>query len=110
MLIEIFSRKERNDYYWYLMKFWNIFAASEETFNDFSTFNTNFDNQNYEESMLKANKLYSKTKAAAEVRDQYELQLVNYIREKYWKELEFVTNYMSFTISKPAIFLLETIE
>ena len=74
------------------MEFWNIFAASEETFNNYSTFNTNFDNQNYEESMLKANKLYSKIKAAAEVRDQYELQLVNYIRKQIEKELEGVTN------------------
>ncbi|KAG2225828.1 hypothetical protein INT45_007072, partial [Circinella minor] len=58
-----------------LLNFEYIYIASEETFNNYSTFNTNFDNQNYEESMLKANKLYSKIKAAAEVRDQFELQL-----------------------------------
>ncbi|KAI9493907.1 hypothetical protein BDB00DRAFT_821201 [Zychaea mexicana] len=52
-----------------------LHTSSEETFNKYSTFNTNFDNQNYEQSMLKANKIYSKVKEAAEVRDQFELQL-----------------------------------
>ncbi|KAI8139243.1 hypothetical protein BJV82DRAFT_627738 [Fennellomyces sp. T-0311] len=52
-----------------------LHTSAEETFNNFSTFNTTFDNANYEENMLQANKLYAKTQKAIEVRDQYELQL-----------------------------------
>ncbi|CEP13308.1 hypothetical protein [Parasitella parasitica] len=47
----------------------------EETFNAYSSFVSAYDNSNYEETMVKANKIYAKTKKAAEERDYYEMQL-----------------------------------
>ncbi|KAI8643790.1 hypothetical protein BD408DRAFT_414217 [Parasitella parasitica] len=47
----------------------------EDTFNAYSTFVSTYDNSNYEETMIKANKIYAKTKKAAEERDYYEMQL-----------------------------------
>ncbi|KAI9266585.1 hypothetical protein BDA99DRAFT_506099 [Phascolomyces articulosus] len=52
-----------------------LHTSCEQTFNDYSTFNTKHDNENYEANMIKGNKLYSKVKAAVDARDQFELKL-----------------------------------
>ncbi|KAI8391333.1 uncharacterized protein BYT42DRAFT_190520 [Radiomyces spectabilis] len=53
-----------------------LHIACEETFNKYSTFISTYDNANYENSLVEANKIYAKTKEAAEARDYYEQQLV----------------------------------
>lgn len=45
----------------------------EDTYVDFSTFITNYDNANYEKEMTAANKIYLNTKATLELRDEWEL-------------------------------------
>ncbi|KAI8357893.1 hypothetical protein EDC96DRAFT_244640 [Choanephora cucurbitarum] len=63
----------------------------EDTFNSYSQFVTQYSNTNYEESMLEANKIYAKTKAAAEERDYYELQLTStgYALDTFYQYIEY---------------------
>lgn len=48
----------------------------EETFNGYSTYITAWDNNNYEENMVQANKIYADTKRAADERDVFEQKLI----------------------------------
>ncbi|GAN01383.1 squamous cell carcinoma antigen-like [Mucor ambiguus] len=59
----------------YLDRLATLHIDCEDTFSAYSTFVSNYDNSNYEDTMVKANKIYTKTKKAAEERDQYEMQL-----------------------------------
>lgn len=59
----------------YLDRLATLHINCEDTFSAYSTFVSNYDNNNYEDTMVKANKIYAKTKKAAEERDQYEMQL-----------------------------------
>ncbi|CAO0790192.1 unnamed protein product [Mucor circinelloides] len=61
----------------YLDRLATLHINCEDTFSAYSTFVSNYDNSNYEDTMVKANKIYAKTKKAAEERDQYEMQLVS---------------------------------
>jgi hypothetical protein len=62
----------------------------QDTFDAYSSFVTNYDNANYEKSMVEANKIYTKTKKAAEERDVYELQLVSsgYLLDSFYQYIE----------------------
>lgn len=62
----------------------------EDTFNAYSSFISNYENFSYEESMVHANKIYAKTKVAAEDRDYYELQLTStgYALDSFYKYIE----------------------
>lgn len=58
----------------------NVFTLHldhENTFSQYSTFNTKWDNDNYEKNMVKANQVYAKTKKAMNELEQYELRLVS---------------------------------
>ncbi|KAK4511610.1 uncharacterized protein ATC70_012826 [Mucor velutinosus] len=59
----------------YMDRLATLHINCEDTFSAYSTFVSNYDNSNYEDTMVKANKIYAKTKKAAEERDQYEMQL-----------------------------------
>lgn len=59
----------------YLDRLATLHLDCESTFSAYSTFISTYDNSNYEDTMVKANKIYAKTKKAAEERDRYELQL-----------------------------------
>ncbi|KAG0763735.1 hypothetical protein G6F57_006162 [Rhizopus arrhizus] len=48
----------------------------EETFNGYSTYITAWDNNNYEDNMIQANKTYADTKRAADERDIFEQKLI----------------------------------
>lgn len=61
----------------YLDRLAALHINCEDTFSAYSTFVSNYDNSNYEDTMVKANKIYAKTKKAAEERDQYEMQLTS---------------------------------
>ncbi|KAI7884372.1 hypothetical protein K492DRAFT_234766 [Lichtheimia hyalospora FSU 10163] len=62
----------------------------ESTFSQYSTFNTTWDNANYEKNMVKANKVYSKTKEAMNECDYFELKLSesNYSLDMFYQYIE----------------------
>lgn len=62
----------------------------EETFNAYSSFVTAHDNTHYESNMVESNKIYAKTKRAAEGRDIFELKLVssNYSLDSFYEYIE----------------------
>lgn len=62
----------------------------EDTFNSYSSFVTAHDNTNYESNMLESNKIYAKTKRAAEDRDIFEMKLVssNYSLDSFYEYIE----------------------
>ncbi|KAG4305342.1 hypothetical protein PORY_001512 [Pneumocystis oryctolagi] len=62
----------------------------EKCFSDFSCFITNYDNSNYEEIMIAANKIYNPSLIKYQARDFYEIQLSqsNYSYEQFIKYLE----------------------
>ncbi|KAG5519387.1 hypothetical protein PMAC_002013 [Pneumocystis sp. 'macacae'] len=62
----------------------------EECFSDFSNFITNYDNSNYEETMIAANKIYNSALVKYQARDFHEIQLLqsNYTYEQFIKYLE----------------------
>ncbi|KAI9024464.1 hypothetical protein CLU79DRAFT_108127 [Phycomyces nitens] len=55
-----------------------LHIACEQTFSDYSGLISTFDNEHYEENMVEANKVYSKTKEAATERDYFEQQLIQH--------------------------------
>ncbi|CDH56568.1 squamous cell carcinoma antigen recognized by t-cells 3-like [Lichtheimia corymbifera JMRC:FSU:9682] len=59
----------------YLERLGTLHTDHESTFSQYSTFNTKWDNANYEKNMLRANKVYSKTKAMMNECDHFELKL-----------------------------------
>jgi hypothetical protein len=63
----------------------------QDTFDAYSSFVTNYDNANYEKNMVEANKIYAKTKKAAEERDVYELQLASlgYTLDSFYQYIEY---------------------
>ncbi|KAI7901961.1 uncharacterized protein BX663DRAFT_552858 [Cokeromyces recurvatus] len=63
----------------------------EDTFNAYSSFISNYDNLNYEQSMVEANKIYAKTKVAAEERDVFELKLATsgYHLDSFYEYIEY---------------------
>ncbi len=74
----------------YLDRLAVLHTSCEETFNDYSSFVTAHDNSNYEDNMVKANKIYSRTKQAAEERDFFELKLVSsgYSLDSFYEYIE----------------------
>ena len=62
----------------------------QDTFDAYSSFVTAYDNSNYESNMVQSNKVFSKTKRAADERDFYELKLVssNDSLEAYYEYIE----------------------
>lgn len=74
----------------YLDRLGVLHTSYEETFTDYSGFVTAHDNANYEENMVNANRIYSKTKRAAEERDLLELKLVstNYSLDAFYEYIE----------------------
>ncbi|KAI9487192.1 MAG: hypothetical protein EXX96DRAFT_69472 [Benjaminiella poitrasii] len=61
----------------YLNRLAILHLEYEDTFSAYSNFISNYDNANYEQTMVEANKIYAKTKTAAEERDVFELQLAD---------------------------------
>ncbi|ORY95926.1 hypothetical protein BCR43DRAFT_493818 [Syncephalastrum racemosum] len=59
----------------YLERLGTLHMTVADTFSDYSTFITSQDNEHYEDLMLEANKVVSKTKSAVGDRDLYELSL-----------------------------------
>ncbi|KAI8067590.1 hypothetical protein BC940DRAFT_301110 [Gongronella butleri] len=62
-----------------------------DTFSRYSTWVTEHDNANYEETMLEANKIYAKTKAAVADREFYEQALKDsgYALDRFYTYIEF---------------------
>ncbi|KAI8877320.1 hypothetical protein K501DRAFT_43393 [Backusella circina FSU 941] len=63
----------------------------EETFSLYSSFISAWKSDaNYEETMIRANKIYAKTKAEAEKRDWYEMELINtgYALDTFYQYIE----------------------
>ncbi|KAI9319735.1 hypothetical protein BX666DRAFT_2024808 [Dichotomocladium elegans] len=67
-----------------------LMADYQNTFNQYSTFITTYDNANYEENMVKANKVFAKTKAAADDRDMFEIKLAEsgYSLDMFYQYIE----------------------
>ncbi|KAI8082625.1 uncharacterized protein B0P05DRAFT_537764 [Gilbertella persicaria] len=63
----------------------------EDTFQAYSSFVTQYHNQEYEASMVEANKIYAKIKKAAEERDYYELQLTStgYALDAFYQYIDY---------------------
>ncbi|KAI8969015.1 hypothetical protein BDF20DRAFT_916429 [Mycotypha africana] len=62
-----------------------------DTFSAYSTFISNYANTNYEKTMVEANKVFAKTKKAAEERDVYEMKLTSeqYSLDSFYQYIEF---------------------
>lgn len=62
----------------------------EDTFSAYSSFVTTWDNANYEKILSETNKLYAKTKRAAEERDVFEMKLVanGYALDSFYEYIE----------------------
>ncbi|CAO3625441.1 unnamed protein product [Cunninghamella echinulata] len=74
----------------YLDRLGVLHIACEETFSHYSQFISNHDNNNYETSLVEANKIYSTTKSAAEDRDYFEQYLKdnNYSLDAFYQYIE----------------------
>lgn len=78
----------------YLTRLSVLHMDYEDTFNAYSSFISNYENSNYEESMVHANKIFAKTKVAAEERDNYEMKLVSsgYALESFYEYIDYEKN------------------
>lgn len=69
-----------------------------ETFSDYSTFITNYDNANYEAELIKANKIYSSALKSFEVRQAWEMAIEDD------ESIENYAAYIQWEISRPKKF------
>lgn len=62
----------------------------QDTFDSFSSFISTWDNDNYESTMMKTTRIYSKTKKAAEERDFFEMKLTSsgYALDTFYEYIE----------------------
>ncbi|CDO51473.1 similar to Saccharomyces cerevisiae YMR268C PRP24 Splicing factor that reanneals U4 and U6 snRNPs during spliceosome recycling [Geotrichum candidum] len=70
-------------------------STLSETFSDYSTFITTYDNANYETELVKANKIYSAALKTLEVRDTWEISI------KENDSLENYAAYIQWELSQP---------
>lgn len=74
----------------YIERLATLHTDHENTFSQYSTFNTKWDNDNYEKNMVKANQVYAKTKKAMNELEQYELRLAEsgYSLDMFYQYIE----------------------
>jgi len=68
----------------------------DETFSNFSSFVTKYNNDNYSKEMLEANKIYSQNKNS-----QWDIEFWEMERSNYEKPSQYWIDYMNFFASKP---------
>ncbi|RCH97173.1 Squamous cell carcinoma antigen recognized by T-cells 3 [Rhizopus stolonifer] len=85
----------------YLTRLGNLHLDCEKTFNDYSTYVTAWDNENYEQNMVEANKIYAETKRQADEVDFYEENLIEngYSLDAFYEYIEAEKQKKSFSLN-----------
>lgn len=73
-------------------------AQLDQTFSDYSSFVTAYDNENYEDELIAGNKIYSQTQKALQYRESWEIRVSNE------KTLQAYAEYIQWEIRRPKKF------